>query len=238
MAVLRHDDHAQRGPGYVGGVEHHVVEREHPAPVGVVHVFLQDRDRADRHALPGEVEAEPDAQVGDLQEGLAEREGHHRARREHQRDPGGLGQPPGGRRGDQRRAGVADPGQDDQQPEAAFGHADAGPVEVVAVEQHRHQEQRPEEQAEATGGTERRRRTAPPDDVADAVGQPGRDRGELAEQRRARRRCPLSAVRPGRAEPVAGHGGRNQARRHVAGTAEQQGDRRAALGVAGGDVEA
>ena len=163
MAVRRHDGHAQRRPGDVRGVEHHVVEGEHPAPVGVVHLFLQDRDRADRHALPGEVQAEPDGQVRGLAEGLAQREGHHGARGEQQRDPGGLGQPPGHRRGDQRRAGVADPGQDHQRAEVALGHADARPVEVVPVEQDRHQEQRPEQEAEAAGRAERRRRAAPPE---------------------------------------------------------------------------
>ena len=111
MAVRRHDDHAQRRPGHVRGVEHHVVEGEHPAAVGVVHLFLQDRDGADGHALPGQVQAEPDGQVRGLAEGLAQREGHHGARGQQQRDPGGLGQPPGHRRGDQRRAGVADPGR-------------------------------------------------------------------------------------------------------------------------------
>ena len=233
MAVGRHDDHAQRRPGDVGGVEHHVVEGEDPAPVGVRHLFLQDRDRADRDALPGEVQAEPDGQVRGLAEGLAQHEGHHGARDEQQRDPGGLGQPPGHRRGHQGGAGVADPGEDHERPEVALGHADARPVEVVPVEQDRHQEQRPEQEAEAAGHAERRRRAAPPDDVPGAVGQPGRDRGQLAAQPPA----PGARVPARRAEPVAGHGGRDQARRHVTAAPGQQRDRGTALGVAGGHVE-
>jgi len=82
MAVGGHDDHAERRPGDVRGVERHVVEGEYPAAVGVVYLLLQDRDDADGHPLPGEVQAEPDGQVGDLKEGLAQGEGHHRARGE------------------------------------------------------------------------------------------------------------------------------------------------------------
>jgi len=52
MAVAGEEGRAQRGSGDERDVEHHVVEGEDPAPVRVVHLFLQDRGRADRHALP------------------------------------------------------------------------------------------------------------------------------------------------------------------------------------------
>ena len=71
MAVAGDERRAERGPGDERDVEHHVVEGEDPAPVGVVHLLLQDRGGADRHALPAQVQAEPDGQVGDLDEGLA-----------------------------------------------------------------------------------------------------------------------------------------------------------------------
>ena len=107
-------------------------------------------------------------------------------------------------------------------------------VEVVPVQQDHHQEQRPEQEAVAAGHGERRRRPAPPDDIPRARGQPGRDASQLAGQPPRRR----LAGRTHRPEQVAPHGGRDQAGRHVAGAPGQQGERGAALGVAGADVQA
>ncbi len=224
----------QCGPGDEGGVERHVVEGEHPATVGVVHFLLQDGGRADRHALPGQVEAERHDQVDDLTECLAQRAGHHGARREQQRDPGRFGHSPGHRRGKQRGAAVADRRHRDEDRDVALGHGDARPVEVVPVEQDRHQEQAPVQKPVAAGSTECRGRVPPPQDIPRARRQPGRDRGKLAEQPRLRRlaRFPL------RAKQILAHGRGDQACRQVTAARDKQGDRGAALGVAGGRVQA
>ena len=114
-----------------------------------------------------------------------------------------------------------------------LGRAHARPVEVVPVQQDRHQEQRPEQEAEAAGDPERRRGTALPDYVPGAVSQPGRDGGDFAAQPRR----PRLPGRPRRAEQAARHRGRDKARRDVTTAPDDQGDRRTALGVAGDHVE-
>ncbi len=66
--VVGHEDRADGRAGHERDVEQHVVEGEDPAAVGVVDLLLQDRGRADGHALGGQAEQEAD----DQEAGLAE----------------------------------------------------------------------------------------------------------------------------------------------------------------------
>ena len=115
----------------------------------------------------------------------------------------------------------------------ALGHRGAGGVEVVPVQQDRHHGQDPEQELAGTGGAERTGRPTVPDRVPRGGRQVGHDRAHLAEQPSR-----LFARLEDRAEQVAAHGGRHRAGRHVAAAGHQQGDGRAALGVAGGRVHA
>ena len=235
MAAGRHEHRAQRGPGDERDVERHVVEREHPAPVAVVHLLLQDRGRADSHALPGQVQPEPDDQERGLVERLAQRADHHRRAGQQQRDPGGLAHPLGDLRGDQCGAGVAHRRDDDQHKEVAERGVGAGrPVEVVAVEQDRHQEQDPVQEAVAAGGAQRGGRPAAPRDIPGPGHQAGQHTGQLAAQP-ARLRLARAVDGP---EQIGGHGPGDQAGQHVAQPPDQQGDGRAALAAAGEHVHA
>ena len=105
-------------------------------------------------------------------------------------------------------------------------------VEVVPVQDDRHQEQRPEQEAEPARGRQRGARAALAQHVTDAGHQPGGDFFQVSEEPGA---VPARRVR---AELVLAHGHRDQARREVTAPAEENGDGGTPLGIPGERVEA
>ena len=126
---------------------------------------------------------------------------HHQAGAgEQEGDPGVLGEPPGDRRGYHRGQAVAHRGHHDDQGEVAERRvAVAAGVEVVPVQQDRHEERDPEQDAVAANGPDGGRRARPPGQVTHAGGEPGRNVPQGTRQWLRRRFPGRARDRAGRA---------------------------------------
>ena len=120
----------------------------------------------------------PRTKPDDEERELAERRAQdrrHAGAGEQQGDPGLLGEPPGDRRGDDGREPVAHGGHDDHQGEVAESRVPvAGRVEVVPVQQDRHEERDPVQDAVPADRPDGGRR-------APAAGEVGHSLGETVD---------------------------------------------------------